>query len=110
MNGLRRLIVEEPVLVQGLVQAALAIGLAFGLGWNEEQVGVVMAFTATALAVMARAMVTPTATVDRQVTQQVRERQYADVQALTPEERATLDELRAQRDRLAAQIEQRRPA
>lgn len=52
---------SEPVLVYGLVQALLGLGLAFGLKLSTEQVGAILAVTASALALLVRRAVTPTA-------------------------------------------------
>lgn len=50
---------REPVLILGLVQAAIALAVGFGLNWSGAQVALVIAFTATLLAVVARSKVTP---------------------------------------------------
>lgn len=52
---------NEPVLITGLVQAALALAVTFGLGVSEEQVGAILAVTAAVLALVARHQVTPVA-------------------------------------------------
>lgn len=54
------LIKNEPVLLQGLVQAILGLALAFGVDLSEEQIGSIMAATAVILAILARMFVTPT--------------------------------------------------
>lgn len=51
---------REPALILGLVQAALALAVGFGLKLTPEQFGLLMAFTATLLAVITRSKVTPT--------------------------------------------------
>ena len=51
---------REPALILGLVQAALALAIGFGLKLTPEQFGLVMAFTATLLSVIVRSKVTPT--------------------------------------------------
>jgi hypothetical protein len=50
---------NEPVLIQGLVQAALALVLSFGVDISDEQIGSIMAITAVILAIIARLFVTP---------------------------------------------------
>jgi hypothetical protein len=50
---------NEPVLITGLVQAALALVVAFGLDVSQEQIGAILAVTAAVLALVARARVTP---------------------------------------------------
>lgn len=68
MDALRRavkavwdLILQEPVYTQALVVAAIAMGTAFGLGWNGAQVGAVSAFSAALLAFLTKQAVTPLA-------------------------------------------------
>ncbi len=56
-----KLIKEEPVSVQGVVQAVIALGTSFGLGWNGNQVGGVLAVTAAILTLVTRQQVTPIA-------------------------------------------------
>ena len=51
---------NEPVLIQGLVQAVLGVVLAFGVDLSNEQVGAIMAVTAVVLSIIARMFVTPT--------------------------------------------------
>lgn len=58
------IIKNEPVLIQGLVQAILALFLAFGLNLSDEQVASIMAVTAVVLAIVARMFVTPVAKTD----------------------------------------------
>lgn len=50
---------NEPVLVQGFVQAVLGLLLAFGLGLSNEQVGAIMALTAAGLAFVVRRKTSP---------------------------------------------------
>lgn len=54
------IIKNEPVLIQGLIQAVLGLLLAFGVSLSDEQVGSIMAITAVVLAILARMFVTPT--------------------------------------------------
>lgn len=49
----------EPVMFQALVQAAIAMLVAFGLHLTVEQTGTIMAFTAAVLAFITRSQVTP---------------------------------------------------
>lgn len=102
MDGLKRLITDEPVLCQGLVQAVIAMLVGFGLGWTADQVALVLAFTATVLAVAARAMVTPTANVADQVERQVQAQIVGDPHVLTDAELEMLDR---QRDRFNAELD-----
>lgn len=50
---------REPALILGLVQAAIALVVAFGVDLSGEQTAVVVAFTAALLAVATRTQVTP---------------------------------------------------
>jgi len=50
---------REPVLVMAVIQAGVALAVAFGLQWTGEQVALVVAFSATVLGLIARAKVTP---------------------------------------------------
>jgi len=50
---------REPVMVSALVQAALALGISFGLNLSNEQVGSILAVTAALLAFVARSRVSP---------------------------------------------------
>lgn len=52
---------NEPVLISGLVQAALGLALAFGLDLSTEQVGGILACTAAVLAIVCRGRVSPVA-------------------------------------------------
>jgi hypothetical protein len=53
------LVLREPVYTQALVVAAIAMGSAFGLGWNGAQVAAVSAFSAAFLAFLTKQAVTP---------------------------------------------------
>ncbi len=54
---------EEPVLFQGVIQAALAV--VAGFGWipdlTQDRMGLLLAFSAAVLAFLTRRAVTPTA-------------------------------------------------
>jgi hypothetical protein len=50
---------REPALIIGLVEAVLALVLAFGLNLSPEQIGGIMAVTTALLAVVVRQVVTP---------------------------------------------------
>lgn len=54
-------ILEEPVYTQVLVVSSIALGTAFGLGWNGVQVGAVTALSAAFLSWLTRKTVTPIA-------------------------------------------------
>lgn len=107
MNGLKQLITTEPVMVQGLVQAGIAMLVGFGLGWSADQVALVLAFTATLLAVVARTLVTPTVKAEAAVQDAKDDARAKSIVEramspdLTPEEWSSLNELRDERDRLA---------
>jgi hypothetical protein len=59
MQKIFDLIKAEPVLFQGAFQAALAMGMSFGLGLTADQIGAIMAFTTAALTFVTRSQVTP---------------------------------------------------
>lgn len=61
MNTIKRLITEEPVLLVGFVEALIVLLMAFGLGLTPEQMASILAFVNVALALAARAVVTPVA-------------------------------------------------
>jgi len=50
----------EPALVAGVVQALLALLLAFGVPLSDEQVGAIIAVSAAILAIVVRQRVSPT--------------------------------------------------
>lgn len=50
---------REPALVMGLVQAAVALAVGFGLDITAEQVALVNGFVAAVLSVVVRSQVTP---------------------------------------------------
>lgn len=52
----------EPAMVAGLVQAVLALAIAFGLPLSDVQVGAILAATAAVLAFVVRSRVTPVRT------------------------------------------------
>jgi hypothetical protein len=56
-----KVIRSEPALILGLVQAVIALVLAFGVDLSEEQIGSIMALTAVILAIVTRMLVTPNA-------------------------------------------------
>lgn len=61
------LITKEPVGAQAVVQTGIALGTAFGLGWNATQIGATMAFSTALFGFLTRAAVTPNPTVKAQV-------------------------------------------
>lgn len=52
-------ITREPVAVQAVIQAALAMALGFGIPVTTEQMGLILGFTAALLALITRQSVTP---------------------------------------------------
>lgn len=54
------LINREPAMLSALIQAAVALSTSFGLNLTAEQIGTIMAFTATLLGLLTRSKVTPT--------------------------------------------------
>lgn len=57
---MKNLILREPVLTQGVVQAVLGLVLAFGVGLSAEQCGAILATSAAVLSLITRTVVTPT--------------------------------------------------
>lgn len=60
MNKVLETIKREPALVAGVVQALLAVLVAFGVPLSDVQVAAVLGFSAAVLAVVVRQRVTPT--------------------------------------------------
>jgi hypothetical protein len=52
---------RNPVLILAVVQAAIALAVAFGLNLDGQQVGVIMALAAAILGLLANRKVTPNA-------------------------------------------------
>jgi hypothetical protein len=100
-------------MTQALIVAAIATGTSFGLNWTNEQVGSITGFTALLLAYLARMLVTPNQKFDNAVNAEAENIAEAIVtdraEPLTPEERASLDALRAERDSLRRDMARRRP-
>lgn len=63
MNIVRR-IIQEPAVVTGLVGSIISLVIAFGLDLSKEQVGGIMAVTSAVLALVTRALVTPTSKIE----------------------------------------------
>jgi hypothetical protein len=53
------LVKNEPVLFQGVIQAALALAVAFGSNLDAAQIGAILAFSAAILSFATRTHVTP---------------------------------------------------
>ena len=56
---------REPALILGLVQAAIALAVGFGLNLDGQQVALIMGFSAALLSVVVRQRVTSNATIAR---------------------------------------------
>jgi len=54
-------IVRRPVLIQAVIQAGIGLGMGFGLTWSTEQMGLILAFSAAILALVAETQTAPTA-------------------------------------------------
>ena len=50
---------REPAMILAVVQAALALVVAFGVGLSAEQTGAVLALSAAVLGLLTRSQVTP---------------------------------------------------
>ena len=59
MSKVWKRVYEEPVACQAMIVSGIALGSAFGLGWNGDQVGAVTSFTAVVLGFLTRSVVTP---------------------------------------------------
>lgn len=59
MNRVKEVVVNEPVVITGAVEAVLLVFLAFGLDLTGEQVAYVMGAVTAVLTLAARALVTP---------------------------------------------------
>lgn len=57
-EALRR-ILNEPVMFVSVVQSGFALAIGFGMDITKEQLVLIVAFTGTVLAFLARAFVTP---------------------------------------------------
>ena len=51
---------REPVMVLAVLQAGIALAIAFGVELTNEQTGALVAFSAAVLGVITRSRVTPT--------------------------------------------------
>lgn len=114
MNGLKRILAEEPAAITGFVQAVITMVVLFGVPITTEQAAAILTTTGLGLALVTRAMVTPTAKVEAQVAEQVQDaaddaRAKAIVEramspAPTAEEWASIQDLRAERDELKQRL------
>jgi uncharacterized membrane protein len=55
-----KLVMREPVAMVALIEAVLALVVAFGFNLSTEQLGVIVAVVTAALALVARSQVSPT--------------------------------------------------
>jgi hypothetical protein len=108
VNGIKNLIQTEPVLLVGLVQSAIAMATAFGLGWTAEQVAIVLAFTQTFLTVIARSMVTPNQQFDAAVNTEAENIASAVIKDHAPLTDDEIDKLERQIARLNADFKAER--
>lgn len=51
---------KEPVLLLGVVQAGITLGVSFGLNLTQEQIGAILTFTTAVTTWIARSQVSPT--------------------------------------------------
>jgi len=61
LKAILNLVRAQPVYTMGLVQAAIGLATAFGLGWTGQQIGAVMIFSAAVLTFITQKIVTPVA-------------------------------------------------
>lgn len=103
MEGLKRVLRDEPTLISEALRLILLAVVVLGLRLDEAQVLAVVAASSAVIAVMNRALVTPTATVAATVERQVEARITGHAGELTDTELEMLDR---QRDRLNAELNQ----
>lgn len=108
MNGLQRVIRDEPVIITDAVRLTLLAIVLIGLNLSDEAVIAITAAVGAILTVASRALVTPNQKFDTAVNREaenIAEAIVTDQAApLTDEERATLDELRTERNGLRDEI------
>lgn len=116
MNGLKRIIVEEPAALIGFVNALMAVLVLFGFNLTDEQSAGIIALVNVGLGLLTRAMVTPTGKAQEQAqdaadnarAKAIVERAMSPAETMTPaptpEEWATVQQLRAERDRLKTEV------
>jgi len=63
MNPLKNILRNEPVLIKNFVEAVILMVVGFGIGLSGEQVALFMVVVSSGLALLTRALVTPTANV-----------------------------------------------
>jgi len=61
MEPIKTIVTKEPLLISGLVEALIILGVSFGLGLTPEQSAAILAVVAIVTSIVARAFVTPTA-------------------------------------------------
>lgn len=59
MKFLNALISREPVMTMSVIQAGLALAMAFGFNMTAQQMGSILVFTAAVLGWLTRSKVTP---------------------------------------------------
>lgn len=62
MSGLRRAVVREPALITGVITAGLGLLVLFGVDLSKEQIGGIVLFLGTVMALL-RYVLTPSAEV-----------------------------------------------
>ena len=109
MNTFWKRIQEEPAVIFSVVNAVLALVVLFGVPLTEQQAGGIIVLVNVIVGFLTRQQVTPTIKVDAKVDAAVEDALTAEAEPLTPEERATLDALRAERDSLRRDARGRTP-
>lgn len=105
MEGLKRLIQNEPTALVSLVRYAILIGIAYGLHTTNEQLALILGFVELALFLANRAMVTPVTQVNAKVEAAVEDALTAEAEPLTDEQRQIVNDLREIRDTLRRKVE-----
>lgn len=63
MDAVKSLVTREPVFITGLVEAVIALVVAFGADLTVEQTGAILAVVAVLTSIVARLFVTPNGSV-----------------------------------------------
>lgn len=63
---------REPAVILGLVGAAIALGVGFGLPVTPAQIGLIMAFVSAVIAFVTRSQVVPTEKANAQIQTAIR--------------------------------------
>lgn len=105
MNGLKRLIQNEPTMLVGFINAVMALLVLYGVDMTDEQSAGIIVVVNMALAIANRMMVTPVTRVNEQVDAAVEDALTAEAEPMTDEQRQIVNDLREIRDTLRRKVE-----